>query len=234
MINSHIYWVKFHSVPSQQQYLWPVATRKGQSVKNKQHCKYNPYLCIYVLFAHRYNTVHGHNMTSEMSLFLWNFSECNVYCLFLIVYFTFVYYLFHLLWQCKHTFPMPIKPFELNWGVENTQTSGLFYNKCLSSLLSCWDAFGSLRLTTGRSNLSSSYLHSSQHLRVKIRTGPSVSPHISSPAHWDWLSSRDVRGNRRLKQHNSTAISIQAQTAHQRGMSPLHPASRQPFSSLIR
>jgi hypothetical protein len=32
-------------------------------------------------------------------------SKCNVYCSFLIVYFTFVYCLFHLLWQCKHIFP---------------------------------------------------------------------------------------------------------------------------------
>ena len=26
----------------------PVAKRKGQPVKNKQHCKYNPYLCLFI------------------------------------------------------------------------------------------------------------------------------------------------------------------------------------------
>ena len=59
-------------------------------------------LCIYV------------NMTFEMSLLFWNFWRCNVYCSF-FVYLTFVYYIFHLLWQCKHMFPIPIKP--LNWEV---------------------------------------------------------------------------------------------------------------------
>ena len=39
-----LYWVKYHSVESQQQDLWPGATRKGQPVKNKHHCKYSPYL----------------------------------------------------------------------------------------------------------------------------------------------------------------------------------------------
>jgi hypothetical protein len=43
--DSHINWVKYHSVTSQQQDLCPVATRKGQPVKNKHHCKYNSYLC---------------------------------------------------------------------------------------------------------------------------------------------------------------------------------------------
>ena len=60
-------WVKYHSVPSQEQDLWPVATRKGQPVKNKHRCKYNSYLrwfispCVLELFAH--------NMTFEMCLF---------------------------------------------------------------------------------------------------------------------------------------------------------------------
>ena len=48
LINPYIYWVKYHSVPSQQQYLWPVATRKGQPVMNKHHCKYNPYICLFI------------------------------------------------------------------------------------------------------------------------------------------------------------------------------------------
>jgi hypothetical protein len=34
-------------VTSQQQDLWPVSTRKGQPVKNKHHCKYNPYLWLF-------------------------------------------------------------------------------------------------------------------------------------------------------------------------------------------
>ena len=122
LINSQIYWVKYHRVPSLQQDLWPVATRKGQPVKKKDHCKYNPYLCLFIspfaleLFAHRYNTVYRHNVTFEMSLLFWNFCKCNVYFSFFIVYFTFVYYLFHLLCHCKHMFTMPIKPFELNWN----------------------------------------------------------------------------------------------------------------------
>ena len=122
LINSHIYWVKFHSVPSQQQHLWPVATRKGQPVKIKHHCKYKLYLCLFIspfgeLFAHHYNMAYRHNVTFEMLLLFWNFCECNVYCYCLIVYFTFVYYLFYLLWQCKHMFPMPIQPLKLklNW-----------------------------------------------------------------------------------------------------------------------
>ena len=49
--NSHIYWVKFHSVQSQQGDLWPVATRKGQPVKNKHHCKYNPYLVRFCVLS---------------------------------------------------------------------------------------------------------------------------------------------------------------------------------------
>jgi hypothetical protein len=48
LINSNIYWVKYHSVTSQQQDVWPDATRKGQPVKNKHHCKYNPYLCLFI------------------------------------------------------------------------------------------------------------------------------------------------------------------------------------------
>jgi hypothetical protein len=40
LINSHIYWAKYHSEQSQQQDLWPFATRKGQPVKNKHHCKH--------------------------------------------------------------------------------------------------------------------------------------------------------------------------------------------------
>uniref|UniRef100_A0A8C7GU54 Uncharacterized protein n=1 Tax=Oncorhynchus kisutch TaxID=8019 RepID=A0A8C7GU54_ONCKI len=49
------------------------------------------------------------------SLFLSNFCEFIVYYSCLIVYFTLVYYLFHLLWQCKHMFPMPINTFELHF-----------------------------------------------------------------------------------------------------------------------
>ena len=81
-----IYWVKYHSVPSQQQDLWPVATRKGQPVKNTHHCKYNPYLCLFIFpfvlqpFAHHKNTESRHNMTFEISLLFWNFCECNIYC----------------------------------------------------------------------------------------------------------------------------------------------------------
>ena len=48
-----------------------------------------------------YNTVYRHNMT-----FIMYFGT-------FIVYFTLVYP-FNLLWQCKHMFPMPIKPLELN------------------------------------------------------------------------------------------------------------------------
>ena len=107
LINSHIYWLKYHSVQIQQQDLWRVATRKGQQVSP----------CVLELFARRYNTVYRHNMTFEVSLLFWNLCECNIYCSLLIVYFTFVYP-FHLLWQCKHMFPMPVKPLELNWERE--------------------------------------------------------------------------------------------------------------------
>ena len=113
LINSHIYWVKYHSVPSQQQDMWPVTKRKGQPVKNKHHCKYNPYLCLFifpfVLYLHIIITMYiDRHMTFEMSLFCWNFCECNVYCsFFFIIYFTF--------FGNVNMFPMPIKPLELNW-----------------------------------------------------------------------------------------------------------------------
>ena len=86
--------MKYHSVPSQQQDVWPVATRKWQPVNNEHHCKYNLYLCWFIfpfvleLFAHHYNTVYKHNMTFEMSLLFWNFCKCNVDCTFLFLYFT--------------------------------------------------------------------------------------------------------------------------------------------------
>ena len=51
------------------------------------------------------------NVTFEMSIFFLNF--CNLSVMF-TDYFPFVYCLFHLLWQCKHMFLMPIKPFEMN------------------------------------------------------------------------------------------------------------------------
>uniref|UniRef100_A0AAZ3P7S9 Uncharacterized protein n=1 Tax=Oncorhynchus tshawytscha TaxID=74940 RepID=A0AAZ3P7S9_ONCTS len=53
-------------------------------------------------------------LAEALSLFLSNFCEFIVYYSCLIVYFTLVYYLFQLLWQCKHMFPMPINTFELN------------------------------------------------------------------------------------------------------------------------
>ena len=97
-----------------------------------------------------YNTVYRDNMTIETSLFFWNFCECNVYCWCFIVYFTFVYYLFHLFWQCKHIFPMTINPLhwierkrqiynwerdlielrELNWERERERESRLGFSKC--------------------------------------------------------------------------------------------------------
>ena len=40
---------------------------------------------IYLSFVHRYITVYRHNMTFEMSLFFWNFGECNVYCSFVLL-----------------------------------------------------------------------------------------------------------------------------------------------------
>ena len=51
-------------------------------------------------FEDRERDIYRHNMTFEMPLFFWNFCECNVYYTFCIVYFTLVYYLLHLLWQC--------------------------------------------------------------------------------------------------------------------------------------
>jgi hypothetical protein len=93
----------------------------------KRHCKYNPYLCLFIfpfvleLFAHCCNTVYSHNKTIEMSLFFFNFCECNVYSSFFIVYVTFVYYLFPLLWQCKHVFPIPIKPLKLKMKLKETE-----------------------------------------------------------------------------------------------------------------
>jgi hypothetical protein len=54
MINSHIYSVKYLSVPSQQHDVWPVATRKGKLVKNKHHCKYNPFVYLFSILYFNY------------------------------------------------------------------------------------------------------------------------------------------------------------------------------------
>jgi hypothetical protein len=91
-----------------------------------QHCIYTWYdiTTLYLAIIWHYNTIFSYNMTFEMSLFLWNFCECNVHCTFCVVYFTFLYYLFHLFWRCKHVFPVPIKPFELNWESERVWGEG--------------------------------------------------------------------------------------------------------------
>jgi hypothetical protein len=43
LINSHIYWVKYNT--------------KRSRVKNKRHCKYNPYLCLFT-FPFYFNYLH--------------------------------------------------------------------------------------------------------------------------------------------------------------------------------
>jgi hypothetical protein len=58
------------------------------------------------LFLHCYSTIYRH-MT-----------------LFLLIYFTFVYYLFHLFWQCKHMFPMPINPLKLKFRARTSCGEG--------------------------------------------------------------------------------------------------------------
>ena len=74
---------------SQQQDLWPVATRKEQPVKNKCHCNtthiyvaylFPPFLTWTICTSLQHCILYRHNRTFEMSLFFWNLCECNIYC----------------------------------------------------------------------------------------------------------------------------------------------------------
>ena len=91
------------------------------TVVNTTHIYIYLFSLLYFNYLHIVTTIYIDIMTFEMCLFLWNFCDCNVtvhfYCLF-----HFVYYLFHLPWQCKHMIPMPIKP--LNWKLKLRENKG--------------------------------------------------------------------------------------------------------------
>ena len=109
----YVYWVKYqnavchHSskvcdlLPQEKGNQW----RTNTTVNTTYIYVYLFSLLYYNYLLHIVTTLY--NMTFEMSLFFWNFFECNVYCS-VCIYFT---------WfgSVIYMFPMPIKPLELNW-----------------------------------------------------------------------------------------------------------------------
>ena len=87
--------------------------RLTNTIVNTTYIYVDLFSLFYLKYWHIITTLYIDIITFEMSLLFWNFCERNVYCAFCVVNFTFVYYLFHLLWQYKYMFPMPIHL--LNW-----------------------------------------------------------------------------------------------------------------------
>ena len=96
-------------ITSPQQCLWLVATRTGQPVKNKHNVN-TTHIYVYLFSLVYFNNVHI--ITKLYKAIKWHLKCLYSYGTFVSVMFT-VHFLLHLLWQCKHMFPMPIKPFEL-------------------------------------------------------------------------------------------------------------------------
>jgi hypothetical protein len=105
--NSHIYWLKYHSVHHSSKICDLLPQEKGNQWWT------NTIVYLFSLLYFNYL----HIITTQYIDIIWHLNvlillECVwvYYLLFLLlIIFTFVYP-FHLLWQCKYMFLMPIKP----------------------------------------------------------------------------------------------------------------------------
>ena len=67
LINSHIYWVNYQCAITAVRCVITLTT-KGQPVKNKHHCKYNPYLSWFIFPFVQRNQPSRNSITSPFTL----------------------------------------------------------------------------------------------------------------------------------------------------------------------